>query len=304
MNYLVIKPTPTGTPKSYLLTSTCAKPRLAISNSYIPLTTKTHSASVKLKCAGNLRAQEYVSTSTSASDSASYYTSSTAKANMSNTTALTSSSVIRTAYQTQVTVTGYSSLTRASTYSQSYQTRASTYAWSTTATQWDISSSITRTFSYGTGGPGWTGTGQVNAYYIQHIVGPCTYTETRNHNMSLLNGSFTRSESWTQQIPGGGQLISSSTVASSNTFLHNGTYGGPDVYSFTWSGNCTYLADALTTMSIYNTIYSTTASVYSVQTLTATVTIGILSTTGSIITGYSGVSSSSISASASAYTWV
>ena len=139
--------------------------------------------------------------------------------------------------------------------------------------------------------------------------------------MSLLSGSFTRSESYTWQIPGSGNVISSSTVASKNTFLHNGTYGGPNVYSFTWSANYTYLADALTRESIYgyNTResvsgyatresvsgYATRESVSGYGTRSSVSAYGTRSSvsgygTRASTSGYSGVSSSSSSSSESA----
>ena len=124
MSYLVIKPASNGQPKSYQLTSTCNNPRVAVSDSYIPLTTTT-SSGTRLMASGS-RVMEYLSTSVSQSASTTYKTSKAASAGLSSTTALTRASTSNTVYQTASETTGTTYYTRASTSDTKYGTQVST----------------------------------------------------------------------------------------------------------------------------------------------------------------------------------
>lgn len=116
------------TTKAYSLTNVAPyRPYMTVSNLtgwFLPLTTKTKSGyNFKVtKGTNTYRAMEY----TSASGSASYYSTSDSPGNMSSTTALTRASTSDTSYLTCVSTSGTTYLTRASTSDTSYGTCAST----------------------------------------------------------------------------------------------------------------------------------------------------------------------------------
>ena len=127
--------------KQYTLTDSCNKPYLHVSNSLLPLTTRTTSG-LNLKAKDNnitYRAMEYNSTS----ESGYYSTSSVEPGNMSSTTALTRSSTSNTVYHTAPETTGTTYLTRSSTSSTVYHT-----APETTGTTYLTRESAYDTYSY------------------------------------------------------------------------------------------------------------------------------------------------------------
>lgn len=236
------------------------RPYLKINeNYYLPLTTNSFS-DVKMTVESNgstYRAMVY----SSASDSASYYTTSVDPGQMSSTTALTRSSTSGTSYLTRSSTSGTDYGTQAVTTATSYMTRSSTSGTDygtrevTTGTSYLTRSSTSDT-SYITG-ESTTGETAVTWYTktIASVLGmniTCAFTDSSSSNRG---GSYTSYKSISQPFESYGYLYPSGTFDTSAVKLGTCRFTNA-------TNDSSYIMQWLATALTYDDYYSSTLSTW------------------------------------------
>lgn len=205
MSYLVVKTAANATPESYQLTNNIAAPRMAISGSYIPITTDSGNGLKVDDGSSTYRLLKTTIVSNSRSASATFLTSGVNSAGMSNITSLTQAVTTATLTRAETTAT----LTRASTSGTNYGTKGVQY--------------ITYAIHLNANSNGWQYR-LVSASYVPDLnqtIGTTYQTRYRYFSMTAnFNGIY-----WTSNGP------SPYTGGPDNNIVFNGNYG---IYSSTY----------------------------------------------------------------------
>ena len=279
MSYLVVAGQNQST--SYNLTNQCDKPRLGVSGSYIPITTNTGGGVAKLADDNSTyRMMQYTTTSSSSSASAAYLTSNVNSQGLSNTTALT-----------RVQTTGVEYLTSQKITDTIYETA------STSVSTVYISSTQKKTSLQG----------EVWVSFTSHIRYTLLYTSTSGTStqhwgdgtdVTITNILTTWNSMYNEITTSSPTLIRSSIATYFRTSYTGGRFGVTSPHNAYITANTRILNSLIEDPPVFvtnvttNTIYRTSADTYDTIYLTSAST-----------SGYSGISSSSSSVSASATTW-
>lgn len=281
MSYLVIKSASNATPESYQLTNTYVNPKLAIKNSYLPLTTNTlQGQQLKVKVNNvSYRAMVTSTSSYSQSASATYLTSNVNSQGLSNTTALT-----------RVQTTGVEYLTSQKTTDTIYETASTSvstvYISSTQKkTSWQETAFVTFT--------------SILRYTMQYTsISGSTTQKMGNTTVSVTSILQTWMSLYNEITTSSPSLVRDSTITNFRTSYTGGRFVVTSPHDVYISANTRLIQSLIEDPPVFitnvttNTVYKTSIDTYDTIYLTSEMT-----------TGYSGISSSSSSESASGTCW-